>query len=171
MKLGTTERLGVKEWELILFQIANQAQGSHSWRSVELCEEILLQGWFQHWTEQQGQLGLRGMGPERMGERPLVECQESLILEFPNGRERSPKPPNSCDQWPSIASCSQINRNKHGKQHKIQMLFCSSQNSHSNLTLTSWCGNIPQEQRMLCLLPDYRAQNISNLPSSPTWVL
>lgn len=80
MKLGTTECLGVKEWELILFQIANQAQGSHSWRSAELCGEILLQGWFQHQTKQQGQLGLRGMGPERVGERPLVECHESLVL-------------------------------------------------------------------------------------------
>lgn len=173
MKLGTTERLGVKEWELILFQIANQAPMKLQLKKCGDTRRNPLQGWFQHRTEQQRHLGLRGKGPERMGERPLAECHESLVLppKFPNGQERSPKLAHSCDQWPSSASCSQISRNKHGKQHKIQMLFCGSQNNRSDLTLTSWCGNIPQEQRMLSLLPVYRAQNMWNLPSSPTWVL
>lgn len=111
-------------------------------------------------------------GPERMGERPLAECHESLVLpKVPQWAGKVSQTCTPCDQWLSSASCSQMSRNKHGKQHKIQMLFCGSQNNLSDLTLTSWCGNIPQEQRMPCLLPVYRAQNMSNLPSSPTWVL
>lgn len=63
---------------------------SRSWRSGAMRRNPL-QGWFQHRTEQQRHLGLRGKGPERMGERPLAECHESLVLQSsPMGRKGSP---------------------------------------------------------------------------------
>lgn len=156
MELGTTECLGVKEMGIdTLPNCYNQAlRKPRSWRSVELWGEILCKADSSTEQSSRGTLGWEE-GPERMGERPLAECHESPVL--------SPKVP----QWAGKVSqtCtlvtsghlqlpgSQMSRNKHGKQHKIQMLFCGSQNNRSDLTLTSWCGNIPQEQRMLCLLP------------------
>lgn len=64
MKLGTTECLGVKEWELCLFQIANQAPMKPQLKKCGLWEKSSARLILQHRTEQQRHLGLRGKGPK-----------------------------------------------------------------------------------------------------------
>lgn len=178
MKLVTPESLRVEGMGIDTFQIANQAAKKlwlkKAWSYIEkpplpLARQIPHRNRAARapWVERDG---ARERGREATD---WTGRHENLALpkSCPNGQERAPISQNLCDQWPPAASCSQISRNKHGKQYNIQILFCGVQNNCPNFTLISFCRNIPWEQSVLCFHTAYRALNISNLPSSPAWVL